>query len=89
MGEHSVMDGTPTARMCDEMLDDLYSASFDAGAALPAGSLAPPEALDWNVGPETLKSIERATSEARALVESQVLGFYNTSYGKKVHRFSI
>jgi carnitine O-acetyltransferase len=81
MGEHSVMDGTPTARMCDDMLDMLYDPAFDHGT--PSGEPIPiPQPLDWEISPETTRAIAQADHAARELVEGQELGFYLTSYGK-------
>lgn len=81
MGEHSVMDGTPTARMCDDMLDMLYNPTFDHG--IPSGDPIPsPQPLDWEISPEINRAITNADHAARELVESQELGFYLTPYGK-------
>lgn len=79
MGEHSVMDGTPTARMCDDVLDMLYDPVFDHGS----GHNAPlPKALDWDVSPSTFKAISKADQAAKELLESHSLTYYLTSYGK-------
>jgi carnitine O-acetyltransferase len=86
MGEHSVMDGTPTTRMCDEVLDALYDPAFDRGSSA-SSSLPTPQALDWHVSKETEKAIERATAEAKALIGSQTMGYRLTRYGKKVRPF--
>ncbi|KAJ3516936.1 hypothetical protein NLJ89_g804 [Agrocybe chaxingu] len=80
MGEHSVMDGTPTARMCDEVLDMLYHPSFDHGT--PSGRDFAPSPLDWEVTPSIAQAIAKADKAAAELVGSQELGFYLTSYGK-------
>ena len=81
MGEHSVMDGTPTARMCDDMLNMLYDPAFDHGTS--SGEPVPsPQPLDWEISPETTRAITVADHAARELVEGQELGFYLTSYGK-------
>lgn len=79
MGEHSVMDGTPTARMCDDVLDMLYDPAFEHGTA--AVSLTP-AALDWEISPAISKAISVADAAARDLTESQELNFHLTSYGK-------
>jgi carnitine O-acetyltransferase len=81
MGEHSIIDGTPTVRMCSEALDALKDPAFDHGSEVQ--SLPLPTALDWNISTETAQAIKRATSEARELVGSQTLGYRTTSYGKK------
>ena len=81
MGEHSVMDGTPTARMCDDVLDMLYDPAFDHGT--PSNEpLPPPQPLDWEISPEITRTIADADHAARELVEGQELGFYLTPYGK-------
>ncbi|TFK39911.1 acyltransferase ChoActase/COT/CPT [Crucibulum laeve] len=80
MGEHSVMDGTPTARLCDEVLDMLYDPAFDHGVA--SGSSVAPKPLDWEVSQSIAKSISAADAAARELIESQELGFLLTPYGK-------
>jgi carnitine O-acetyltransferase len=81
MGEHSVMDGTPTARMCDDMLNMLYDPTFDHGT--PSGEpILSPQPLDWEISPETTRAIADADHAACELVEGQELGFYLTSYGK-------
>jgi carnitine O-acetyltransferase len=89
MGEHSVMDGTPTARMCDEVLDMLYDPAFDHGE--PVGNdLASPTPLDWEVTPETAQAIDVADKAAAELSESQELNFLLTSYGKAaIKAFSV
>ncbi|CAK5279447.1 unnamed protein product [Mycena citricolor] len=85
MGEHSVMDGTPTARMADEVLDMIALQSFDTGrneyAQAPRNDSLP-ISLDFEVSPATQKAIEAANAAAKELIESQELGFHITAYGK-------
>ncbi|KAF8159566.1 carnitine acetyl transferase [Crassisporium funariophilum] len=81
MGEHSVMDGTPTARMCDDVLDMLHDPTFDHGS--PSNSSPPlPTPMDWEVTSTITEAINHANRAARELVESQDLSFHLTSYGK-------
>ncbi|KAF8519035.1 carnitine acetyl transferase [Hysterangium stoloniferum] len=81
VGEHSIMDGTPMARMCDEMVEDLHSQSFDHGT--PAASALPsPQPLDWNITPDILQAIASATEEGKALINTQTMGYHLTKYGK-------
>lgn len=80
MGEHSVMDGTPTARMCDEVLDYLADPAFDQGTNL--STLNPPRALDWKISAATEKAIQAADKAAMELISNQELGWLKTSYGK-------
>ncbi|PPQ62888.1 hypothetical protein CVT24_006286 [Panaeolus cyanescens] len=79
MGEHSVMDGTPTARMCDDVLDLLYDPKFDHGSS--SVNLTP-SALDWEISPAITQAISWADRAAAKLADSQELGFHLTSYGK-------
>jgi len=81
MGEHSVMDGTPTVRMCHDVLEMLYSPTFDHG--MQSGDDGPPPIpLDWEISPTIIRAIERADRAAFQLIESQELGYHLTSYGK-------
>lgn len=81
MGEHSVMDGTPTVRLCDEVLDMLHDHRFDHGA-LSAPCIPSPEPLDFEVPSITLKAIHEAEKAAIELIESQELGYLLVPYGK-------
>jgi carnitine O-acetyltransferase len=80
MGEHSVMDGTPTTRMCDDVLTALQDPAFDHG--IPSESPATPTPLDWNVTPEIQGAIQNAKEAAKKLTEDQTLGYLWTDYGK-------
>ncbi|KAF8074925.1 acyltransferase ChoActase/COT/CPT [Lyophyllum atratum] len=80
MGEHSVMDGTPTVRLCDDILDMLHDPAFDHGA--PAASNLTPTPLDWEITPTINMAIADADKAAAELINSQELGFLLTSYGK-------
>lgn len=81
LGEHSVMDGTPTARMCDEVLDWLADPTFDLGtpSAIP---LPEPEPLDFVIDDTTRTAIDKASKAAYELADSQSLSYHLTSYGK-------
>ncbi|KAI0681943.1 carnitine acetyl transferase [Cytidiella melzeri] len=81
MGEHSVMDGTPTATMCDRVLDLIASPSFDHGKDC-SGKVQQPDPLDWTVSPEIEAAVESARTKALALIESQAMGIIRTPYGK-------
>jgi carnitine O-acetyltransferase len=81
MGEHSVMDGTPTVRLCDDVLEMLHDPAFDHGT--PASSPPPvPVPLDWEMTSTITQAIAAADKAAKELIESQELGFLLTSYGK-------
>ncbi|KAG6812724.1 hypothetical protein H0H92_000941 [Tricholoma furcatifolium] len=81
MGEHSVMDGTPTVRLCDDILDMLADPGFDHGSTTsPSTSL--PKPFDWEITPAITEAITKADAAAVELIESQELGFLLTPYGK-------
>ncbi|KAF9071585.1 acyltransferase ChoActase/COT/CPT [Rhodocollybia butyracea] len=82
MGEHSIMDGTPTVRLCDEVLDDIASPSFDRGTPSSSGLQSIPTPLDWEISPLTSQAIITANSVALDLINSQTLSYHLTSYGK-------
>ncbi|GBE89636.1 Carnitine O-acetyltransferase, mitochondrial [Sparassis crispa] len=80
LGEHSVMDGTPTVTLCDRVLDIIAAPDFVQQSGAKDGAL--PTALDWNVSPATQTAIGEAARAARELIESQAMGIIRTSYGK-------
>lgn len=75
------MDGTPTTRMCDEVLDAVYSPNFDHGPTA-SGSLRPIP-LDFDVTHDIQTRIKLAKERSDALVASQALTYHLTPYGKK------
>ncbi|KZP09879.1 acyltransferase ChoActase/COT/CPT [Athelia psychrophila] len=86
MGEHSMMDGTPTVRLCDDILSGLAlpnSAETLLSSPAPASSpFTPPTPLTWEVTPETTKAIAAAATAIALLVDKQALSVVKTSYGK-------
>ncbi|KAE9398548.1 carnitine acetyl transferase [Gymnopus androsaceus JB14] len=90
MGEHSIMDGTPTVRLCDEVIDALSSPSFDHGAPLAKGTSVTPTPLDWEVSSSTAQAIITANTAALELINSQELSYHLTSYGKdEIKKFGV
>jgi carnitine O-acetyltransferase len=83
MGEHSVMDGTPTVTFCDMVLDLLATPSFDHGTSSPASELEPPQPLDFAVSAQTARAIDEAEAAFRELTDGQALGMHRTAYGKR------
>jgi carnitine O-acetyltransferase len=81
MGEHSVMDGTPTARMCDDVLDMLQDPAFDKGQP-SSTTLAAAIPLDWKISPMISNALKDADKAAMDLISSQDLSFHETTYGK-------
>lgn len=87
MGEHSVMDGTPTARMCDDVLTWLAdpSSEFDLSAPYPALLVSGPKPLDFDLSKTAALQDSIASAEKRlyTLASEQALSFVRTKYGKR------
>lgn len=81
VGEHSIMDGTPMVRLCDEVLDGLLSDNFDHGST-STSSIPAPQSLDWNITPITEQAILTAQASGKDLISTQSMGYYLTQYGK-------
>ncbi|KZT67345.1 acyltransferase ChoActase/COT/CPT [Daedalea quercina L-15889] len=82
VGEHSVMDGTPTVYLCDTVLDMIATPDFTSS---PPTQTAPPQlpaALDWHVSDATHAAIRDAARAAHALAAGQALRVVRTTYGK-------
>ncbi|KAF8329449.1 acyltransferase ChoActase/COT/CPT [Cantharellus anzutake] len=83
MGEHSVMDGTPTAVMSGSVVAAIKKQDFDHGSPSISANLSFPQSLDFEVDTEIDASITIATNAARVLINSHILSFLRTSYGKR------
>jgi len=83
VGEHSIMDGTPTTRMCDEVLDAAYSPSFDHGPSSLSGSGSNPEPLDFVVNSALKERIAEAKKRSDEWVGAHTAAYYLTEYGKR------
>ncbi|OSX64457.1 hypothetical protein POSPLADRAFT_1055072 [Postia placenta MAD-698-R-SB12] len=81
VGEHSIMDGTPTMNMCNHVLDMIASPGFDTPPS--ANAEQAPQPLDWVVSPEINAAIAEAAKAAYTLATSQEMGAVRTSYGKR------
>ena len=80
MGEHSVMDGTPTLAFTDAICSALADPGFDHGSS--SSSPAPVE-LRWTLDSELEQSIARAEKDAAELVKTQAMSVIKTWYGKR------
>ncbi|KAG8907636.1 Carnitine O-acetyltransferase mitochondrial [Tulasnella sp. 403] len=81
MGEHSVMDGTPSVTMIDRALGTLYHGDFDHGSQTDL-TVSPPRPLEWVVTPEVATAILGAQKAAERLVSRQAMGMLTTAYGR-------
>ncbi|KAF8493204.1 acyltransferase ChoActase/COT/CPT [Russula emetica] len=84
MGEHSVMDGTPTLAFTDAICSALAHPAFDHGSSSssPLSSSAPVE-LKWTLDSALEQSIARAEKDAAELIKTQVMSVIKTGYGKR------
>ncbi|KAI0286088.1 Choline/Carnitine o-acyltransferase-domain-containing protein [Russula aff. rugulosa BPL654] len=84
MGEHSVMDGTPTLALTDAICNALADPTFDHGSSpsSPLSSSAPVE-LKWTLDSALEQSIARAEKDAAELIKTQAMSVIKTGYGKR------
>lgn len=82
MGEHSVMDGTPTLTFTDRICTALADPAFDHGSPAHFTSPAAPVELQWTLDETLERSIARAEQDAAALVATQAVNVIKTAYGK-------
>ncbi|KAG8922489.1 Carnitine O-acetyltransferase mitochondrial, partial [Tulasnella sp. 417] len=83
VGEHSVMDGTPSVTMVDRMLSAIKSPDFDHGnTENQVMKFAPPSLLEWKTTPSIQNAIASARKAADASVGKQDMGMTSTSYGR-------
>jgi carnitine O-acetyltransferase len=74
--------GTPTVRLCDEVLTDLQSPSFPHTGAPVSSPLPSPTPLDFTLTPSLNSAIDAARKAGFELVESQDLQYHLVPYGK-------
>ncbi|KIO21980.1 hypothetical protein M407DRAFT_28466 [Tulasnella calospora MUT 4182] len=83
VGEHSVMDGTPSVTMLDRMLSAIKSPDFDHGNTdNQVLHLSPPSLLEWKTTPSIQNAIASARKAAGANIGKQDMGMTSTSYGR-------
>ncbi|KAJ3229171.1 Carnitine O-acetyltransferase mitochondrial [Chytriomyces hyalinus] len=93
-GEHSMIDGTPTLRMCDWMLDSLAKGTINHGVRPTSNPiLTTPKKLEFDLSPSIQFSIQEAESKFAQLTQSQdltVIPFdaFGKSGIKKLKQFS-
>jgi len=87
MAEHSVMDGTSTARMCDDVLTWLTdpNSELELSAPYPALLVSEPKPLDFDLSKTSALQASIASAEKRlyTLASEQALSFVRTKYGKR------
>ncbi|KAJ2892576.1 hypothetical protein MKZ38_009607 [Zalerion maritima] len=83
MGEHSMMDGTPTHRLNDWVCDAIFSNKLDLSESAVRSNLPEPQALKFEVTPAVQAEIDRAQTDFKAIMaqhELRVQAFQ--AYGK-------
>jgi carnitine O-acetyltransferase len=68
MGEHSMMDGTPTHRLNDYINDVIFNNKIDLSATSIRSNLSDPSALKFKVDKQVQKDISAATDHHRDLI---------------------
>ncbi|GAO15717.1 hypothetical protein UVI_02043540 [Ustilaginoidea virens] len=83
MGEHSMMDGTPTHRLNDYVNDVIFGAKMDLSDPSVRPDLPEPQALEFHVTPPVQAEIDRAVADFRAVVSQHQLAVQAyQGYGK-------
>ncbi|KAJ3278927.1 Carnitine O-acetyltransferase mitochondrial [Borealophlyctis nickersoniae] len=59
-GEHSMMDATPTSRLCDWIIDNLAKDKINHGSPVANTPLPAPERLTWELSSDLMQGIEEA-----------------------------
>ncbi|KAI2635393.1 acyltransferase ChoActase/COT/CPT [Xylaria nigripes] len=83
MGEHSMMDGTPTHRLNDFVNEVIFGNKLDFGNPTVRSNLPDPVALKFEVTPGVQTEIDRATKDFGALIAQHELAVQAyQGYGK-------
>ncbi|KAI1756955.1 acyltransferase ChoActase/COT/CPT [Xylaria castorea] len=83
MGEHSMMDGTPTHRLNDYANDAIFGNKLDFSNPAMRSNLPDPVAVNFEITPEVRAEIDRATKDFATVIgkhELAVQGYQG--YGK-------
>ncbi|KAI0203771.1 acyltransferase ChoActase/COT/CPT [Astrocystis sublimbata] len=83
MGEHSMMDGTPTHRLNDYVNDVIFGNKLDFSNPSVRSNLADPVAVDFKITPEVQTEIDRATKDFATVIGQHELAVQAyQGYGK-------
>lgn len=83
MGEHSMMDGTPTHRLNDYVNNVIFNNSIDFGTADVRSHVPEPALVQFKVTPDVQKEIERAVSDFNTVIGQHELAVQAyQGYGK-------
>ncbi|KAJ3038037.1 Carnitine O-acetyltransferase mitochondrial [Rhizophlyctis rosea] len=84
-GEHSMMDATPTSRLCDWIVENLKKDRINHGSPVAADTLSQPERLQFDLTRDLWQAIEKAGRKFDELVakhDVRVVSF--EAYGKNL-----
>jgi len=82
MGEHSMMDGTPTHRLNDYLNDMIFNNKLDFGGSVRS-NLPEPQAVKFEINNEVRKEIERAQTDFAEVIGQHELRVQQyQGYGK-------
>ena len=82
LGEHSMMDGTPTHRLNDYVNDVIFNNKLDFGGSARA-NLPKPEAVQFKITPQVKAEIDRAVKDFRDVIGQHELAVQAyQAYGK-------
>jgi len=83
IGEHSTMDGSPTARMNNDMTLALMHGNLPQDPTLPSASKCKPKLLEFDIDSKTENYISQAMKEfQQAVHENQMHYLLYQKYGK-------
>lgn len=83
MGEHSMMDGTPTHRLNDYINDLIFNNKIDLSATSIRSNLPEPQVVKFDVTPDVQKEIDRAVTDFRTVIGQHQLAVQAfQGYGK-------
>ncbi|KAI0541103.1 acyltransferase ChoActase/COT/CPT [Xylaria digitata] len=83
MGEHSMMDGTPTHRLNDYVNDLIFGNKLDFSNPAVRSNLSEPVAVNFEITPEVQAEIDRATKDFATVIGQHELAIQAyQGYGK-------
>ncbi|KOS21487.1 Carnitine O-acetyltransferase [Escovopsis weberi] len=83
MGEHSMMDGTPTHRLNDFVMDLIFGNKIDFSDPAVRSNLPEPQVIDFVITPKVQGEIDRAIIDFRKVIgEHQLVVQAYQAYGK-------
>ncbi|KAK9768335.1 Carnitine O-acetyltransferase mitochondrial [Basidiobolus ranarum] len=85
LGEHSCMDGTPTARLCDYVLSNLANGKINLGPNVVRSNVSTPERLNIRFSEQALKAVavsEKNFDELMSKHDLNALAYYG--FGKNL-----